>query len=325
MSTILKILVPAVPPHNAEAYAFADALALRSFELPPNPRLLQFAAALTERYPCWSSGAYSGEAGRAACPWTETPLANCFRGDMGIIGITGLNPDVVPFVLRRAGAFALTVIDQQGGKVYRPATFCVAFKNVQKNVNTDAMVNKLMPLLKASREEVLTAIRTPDILLKCRLDYVTAKRFVATMDLIGCNCTIEKEVLVPLAGAAAAGISAAAAAAAAAATETAAIVPATTAAAEPVASSTATATTTAIAEPFLRTDEAAPKSLNAAIPAATPATGPELPIVPTTTATARLAMARFEVAEPDGRRRRGSEDTASPSWFARLFGKVGRG
>lgn len=309
MSTILKILVPAVPPHNAEAYAFADALALRSFELPPNPRLLQFAAALTERYPCWSSGAYAGEAGRAACPWTETPLTNCFRGDMGIIGITGLNPDVVPFVLRRAGAFALTVIDQQGGKVYRPATFSVAFKNVQKNVNTDAMVNKLMPLLKASREEVLTAIRTPDILLKCRLDYVTAKRFVATMDLIGCNCTIEKEVLVPLAGAAAAGISAAAATAT------------TAAAAESVASSTATTTTTAIAETSLSQDEAARVPLHAA----TPAAGPELPIVPTTTATARLAMARFEVAEPDGRRRRGSDDAASPSWFARLFGRAGRG
>ncbi len=200
MRTTLKILIPTVPPHNADAYAFANALAQASTDEEPVARLVQFHDALVARYPCFSSGAYAGAGGREACPWSDSPLINSFRGDMGILGIDTTNPAVVPFVLRRAGAFALTVIDEEGGKVYRPATFSVVFSGVQKNVNVDAMVSKLMPLLKASRAEVMAALGTPHVMLKCRLDYVTATRFAATMDLIGCNCTIEKEVLVPVGG-----------------------------------------------------------------------------------------------------------------------------
>lgn len=196
MSHTLKILVPAVPPQNAQAYEFANALAASCKDAPPAPRLVQFHAALTERYPCWSSGAYAGMVRSAKCPWKDTPLIDCFRGDIGIIGLTGVNPDVFPFVLRRAGAFALTVIDATENKVYRPASFSVAFVGVQKHVNIDAMVTKLMPLLKASRDDVLTAISSPNTLLKCRLDYVTAKRFAATMDLIGCDCVIEKDIMI---------------------------------------------------------------------------------------------------------------------------------
>ena len=199
MSSILKILVPTVPPRNPDAYAFADALVPLAADLPPAPRLVRLHDALVERYPCWSSGAYASS-GRAQCPWADTPLITCFRGDMGIIGITGANPDVVPFVLRRAGALALTVIDQQAGKVYRPATFSVVFRGVQKNVNTRAMVAKLEPLLKMGSEQVLRTLSTPNVMLKCRLDYVVAQRFVATMDLIGCNCTVEKEILVSTEG-----------------------------------------------------------------------------------------------------------------------------
>lgn len=196
MSHTLKILVPAVPPLNVEAYEFANTLAAACKDMPPSPRLVQFHAALTERYPCWSSGAYAGMVRSAKCPWKETPLIDCFRGDIGIVGLTGVNPDVFPFVLRRAGAFALTVIDEAENKVYRPASFSVAFVGVQKHVNIEAMVAKLMPLLKASRDDVLTAISTPNTLLKSRLDYVTAKRFAATMDLIGCDCLIEKEIMI---------------------------------------------------------------------------------------------------------------------------------
>lgn len=200
MSITLKILIPAVPPANDDAYAFANAMAQACTDEAPVARLVQFHDALIARYPCWSSGAYAGAGGRAACPWTDSPLINCFRGDMGILGIDTADAAVVPFVLRRAGAFALTVIDEVNGKVYRPATFSVVFSGVQKNVNIDAMVSKLMPLLKASRAEVMAALGTPHVMLKCRLDYVTATRFAATMDLIGCNCTIEKEVLVPVGG-----------------------------------------------------------------------------------------------------------------------------
>jgi len=194
MSYILKIVVPPVPPYNHDAYGFADALVRESIGQSPSPRLIQFHDALTERFPCASGGAYAHADAASACPWGESPLIACFTGDVGVMSIAARNVEVIPFLLRRAGALALTVIDEQAGKVHRPATFSVTLGHIQKYVDRKAMVAKLVPLLKRSEEEVEQLLDTPQGVLKRRLDHVTAQRFSKTLDLIGCDCTIEKEL-----------------------------------------------------------------------------------------------------------------------------------
>ena len=141
----------------------------------------------------------------AVCPWGDARLMDCFTGDVGVMSIAARNVEVIPFLLRRAGALALTVIDEQASKVHRPATFSVTLSNIQKNVDRSSMVAKLVPLLKRSKEEVEVLIDTPQAVLKRKLDHVNAQRFTKTLDLIGCDCTIEKElpdlgVTIPISG-----------------------------------------------------------------------------------------------------------------------------
>lgn len=192
MSYILKVVVPPVPSDNLSVRGFANTLALSSMDLPPSARLLQFYEAITARYPCASSGAYS-RASAAACPWGDTALLDCLTGDIGVIALSYKNIEVLSFVLRRAGALSLTVIDTQAGLVYRPARFRVVLTSIQKNVNTGAMLGKLVPLLKCTPQQAATMLATPNAVIRSRLDHVTAQRLVATMHLLGCNCSIEKE------------------------------------------------------------------------------------------------------------------------------------
>ncbi|MDQ1923147.1 hypothetical protein [Massilia pseudoviolaceinigra] len=192
MSYILKVVVPPVPSDNLSVRGFANTLAHTSMDLPPSARLLQFYEAITARYPCASSGAYS-RASAAACPWADTPLIDCLTGDIGVISLSYKNIEVLSFVLRRAGALSLTVIDTQAGLVYRPARFRVVLTSIQKNVNTAAMLGKLVPLLKCTPEQAASMLATPNAVLRSRLDHVTAQRLVATMHLLGCNCSVEKE------------------------------------------------------------------------------------------------------------------------------------
>ncbi len=194
MNYTLKILVPAVPPYNHDAYGFADKLLRESQGLAPSPRLIQFHDALTARFPCPSTGIYDNAESGAVCPWGHVPLMEGFTGDIGVINITARNVEVIPFLLRRAGALALTVIDEQADKVHRPATFSVTLDSIQKNVDHEAIVAKLVPLFKRSPEEVREVLALPKAVLKRRLDHVTAQRFARTLDLVGCNCTVEKEI-----------------------------------------------------------------------------------------------------------------------------------
>lgn len=205
MRYVLKIVVPTVPPYNHDAYGFADTLERESKGQAPSPRLIQFHDMLTERFPCASTGFYASADEGVVCPWGESPLMACFTGDIGVMSIAARNVEVIPFLLRRAGALALTVIDEQAAKVHRPATFSVTLGNIQKHVDRKAMVAKLVPLLKRSQEDVEQLLATPNAVLKRKLDHVTAQRFSKTLDLIGCDCTIEKElpdlgVTIPISG-----------------------------------------------------------------------------------------------------------------------------
>ncbi|NHZ66114.1 hypothetical protein [Massilia genomosp. 1] len=192
MSYILKVVVPPVPSDNLSVRGFANTLAHTSMDLPPSARLLQFYEAITARYPCASSGAYS-RASAAACPWGDTPLLDCLTGDIGVLTLSYKNIEVLSFVLRRAGALSLTVIDTQAGLVYRPARFRVVLTSIQKNVNTSTMLDKLAPLLTCTREQALAMLGSPNAVVRSRLDHMTAQRLVATMHLLGCNCSVEKE------------------------------------------------------------------------------------------------------------------------------------
>ena len=204
MSYILTIVVPPVPPYNHDAYGFADALLRDSEGMAPAPRLIQFHDALTARFPCYSSGAYSA-VGAPVCPWGTTPLMSGLTGDIGVITVAARNVEVIPFLLRRAGALALTVIDEQASKVHRPATFCVTLDSIQAHVDRRAIIKKLVPLFKRTPEEVDAMLDTPRAVLRRRLDHVAAQRLARTLDLVGCNCTVEKEtpepgVTIPLSG-----------------------------------------------------------------------------------------------------------------------------
>ncbi|QYF91744.1 hypothetical protein KY495_13145 [Massilia sp. PAMC28688] len=205
MNYVLKVVVPSVPPYNHDAYGFADALLRESHGAAPAPRLIQFHDALVARFPCISSGFYASAPEGAVCPWGERPLMAGFTGDIGIVHITARNVEVIPFLLRRAGALALTVIDEQANKVHRPATFCVTLDSIQKHVDHRAMISKLVPLFKRTPEEVEQLLATPKAVLRRRLDHVAAQRLAKTLDLVGCNCTVEKEmpelgVTIPISG-----------------------------------------------------------------------------------------------------------------------------
>lgn len=204
MSYILKIVVPSVPPYNHDAYGFADNLLRESEGASPAPRLIQFHDALVARFPCISSGFYNNT-GDAPCPWGERPLMEGFSGEIGIVNVAARQVEVIPFLLRRAGSLALTVIDEQADKVHRPATFCVTLGDIQKHVDRRAIVAKLVPLFKRDAHEVEILLDTPRAVLRRRLDHVSAQRLVKTLDLIGCNCTVEKEmpelgVTIPISG-----------------------------------------------------------------------------------------------------------------------------
>lgn len=193
MRYILKIVVPSVPPYNHEAYGFTEDLIVASRGMPPSPRLIQFYDAITARFPCPAGGAYeNGKLGE--CPWGDTPLLSGFTGDVAVIAVTARNVEVIPFMLRRAGAFALTVLDQQADKVHRPATFRVVLQSVSNDVITRDLATKLVPLLKRTDDEVLSILSRPQSVLKRRLDHVTAQRFAETLGLIGCRCVVEKEL-----------------------------------------------------------------------------------------------------------------------------------
>jgi hypothetical protein len=195
MRYFLKIVVPSVPPYNHDAYGFADMLVRASQGMPPAPRLIQFYDAITERFPCASSGAYADDdLDGIVCPWGEAPLIDCFTGDVGVLSIVARNVEVIPFLLRRAGALALTVIDEQAGKVHRPATFSVTVGNIQPHVDRAVMLGRLAALLKRAPEEIAELLDTPHAPLKRRLDHVTAQRLAKTLDLIGCDCNVEKEL-----------------------------------------------------------------------------------------------------------------------------------
>lgn len=205
MNYILKIVVPAVPPYNHDAYGFADNLLRESKGAAPSPRLIQFHDALTARFPCPSTGMYENADAGGLCPWGPAPLMDGFTGDIGVITISARNVEVIPFLLRRAGALALTVLDEQADKVHRPATFSITLDSLQKNVDQEAIVAKLVPLFKRSPDEVREVLALPNAVLKRRLDHVTAQRFARTLDLVGCNCTVEKEmpelgVTIPISG-----------------------------------------------------------------------------------------------------------------------------
>jgi hypothetical protein len=211
MSYELKIVVPPVPPYNHDAYGFADGLLRDSIGMAPSPRLVQFHNALVERFPCPSTGVYDNAITGEVCPWGDPKLMHCFTGDIGVLHIAARNVEVIPFLLRRAGALALTVIDEQADKVHRPATFCVTLGAIQKHVDRNAMIEKLVPLLKRTPEQVAELLDTPQAVLKRRLDHVTAQRFAKTLDLVGCDCTIEKElpdlgVTIPISGPGAVGL-----------------------------------------------------------------------------------------------------------------------
>ncbi len=205
MNYILKVVVPSVPPYNHDAYGFADTLLRESAGAPPSPRLIQFHDALTARFPCPSTGIYDNPDDGVVCPWGHVPLMERFTGDIGVIHIAARNVEVIPFLLRRAGALALTVLDEQADKVHRPATFSITLDSLQKNVDREAIVAKLVPLFKRTPEEVREVLDLPKAVFKRRLDHVTAQRFARTLDLIGCNCTVEKEmpelgVTIPISG-----------------------------------------------------------------------------------------------------------------------------
>lgn len=205
MNYILTIVVPSVPPYNHDAYGFADNLLRESTGMAPSPRLIQFHDALTARFPCPSTGVYDNVESGAVCPWGPAPLMDGFTGDIGVITIAARNVEMIPFLLRRAGALALTVLDEQADKVHRPATFSITLDSIQRNADFEAIVAKLVPLFKRSPEEVRDVLALSKAVLKRRLDHVTAQRFARTLDLIGCNCTVEKEmpelgVTIPISG-----------------------------------------------------------------------------------------------------------------------------
>lgn len=211
MSYVIKIVVPPVPGSNRDAYGFADNLLRDSAGTAPSPRLRQFCDALSERFPCPSTGVYGDGVDGNVCPWGDAKLMHCFTGDIGVINIVARNVEVIPFLLRRAGTLALTVIDEQADRVHRPATFSVTLGAIQKHVDRQAMISKLVPLLKRTPEEVSQLLDTPHAVLKRRLDHVTAQRFAKTLDLVGCDCTIEKEmadagITIPISGPGAAGL-----------------------------------------------------------------------------------------------------------------------
>lgn len=89
--------------------------------------------------------------------------------------------------------------------MHRPATFSITLDSIQKNVDPEAIVAELVPLFKRSPDEVRAVLALPKAVLKRSLDHVTAQRFARTLDLIGCNCTVEKEmpelgVTIPISG-----------------------------------------------------------------------------------------------------------------------------
>ena len=86
------------------------------------------------------------------------------------------------------------MIDEQAAKVHRPATFCLTLDSVQQLVDEEAMIAKLMPLLKRERDDVLHMLYTRKAVIRRRLDHVSAQRLAKTLDLIGCNVTVEKDV-----------------------------------------------------------------------------------------------------------------------------------
>jgi len=140
MSYQIQLTSVATPEADLDVFPFLNKLRQESGEQPPSALLKRFHDSLTALFP--------------DTPWSDSH----FAGDAGRMTVTYRRDEVVPHVLYLAGELGLTVVDNQSGKVHRPATYCVVLEGPAPGVALGDAANRLAALMQKPITEMLALL-----------------------------------------------------------------------------------------------------------------------------------------------------------------------
>ncbi|KRB92964.1 hypothetical protein [Duganella sp. Root198D2] len=140
MSYQIQLASVALPEADLDVFPFINKLRQDSGGLPPSASLQRFHDALLALFP--------------DAPWSDSH----FAGDAGRLAVTHRRDEVVPHVLYLAGEFGLAVVDNQTGKVHRPASYQVVLEGPAPGVALGDAANRLAALMNKPITEMLALL-----------------------------------------------------------------------------------------------------------------------------------------------------------------------
>ncbi|PWF41321.1 hypothetical protein [Massilia glaciei] len=194
MTYILNIVAAALPADDAAAHAFASELGESTTPVEPVKALRAFYLAITQRYPCLSD-CDEKDGSMDACPWSDAPLIDNFRGAFAVMGLSQRCDEVVPAIIDLANKHGLSVLDKQRATIHRPAQYCLRLVGgATPGPALDALVEKLLPVFKNRSAQQLTALLSgPAVVAMRGLSWVQANGGLAGLNRYGPVCTLEPE------------------------------------------------------------------------------------------------------------------------------------
>jgi len=177
MSYQIQLASVPTPEADLDVFPFMNKLRQEAGGQPPSALLKRFYDALVALFPDtpWSDGLFAGEAGRLA--------------------VTHRRDEVVPHVLYLAGELGLTVVDNQSGKVHRPATYQVVLEGPAPGVALGDAASRLAALMNKPITEMLALLSGGRRkVVKKNVLRAQAQFYVDTLkERAGCHATLAME------------------------------------------------------------------------------------------------------------------------------------
>ena len=202
MSYIIEIAVPALP--DDDRLAWEAAIALRESqedEAGKDPVLVRLLDILTAVYPCMSSYP-DGDPPLDECPWSDGPLIGNVGSRMAVFGLNGGGQQAVAarFVTDAATMLGLTALDQQAGRIYRPAperhvtTYFVTVNGVSRGAGKDGVAGRLAQAFGRDPAQVRAMLDRRTAIVRTGLDRIGALQYRHTLLKFGCNSSMGPEI-----------------------------------------------------------------------------------------------------------------------------------
>ncbi len=140
MSYVLQIWESPIPSSVQEAEEISDRL--QDLEGPQNPKFIELAKRLTQRYPCITQLTGDEDEGYENGVWSVGPLDGTSNNPIYGLGIaTDYLTEVVPFVQATANALGLTAYDPQSGDAHLPNGVVLAMPGQLTSASKAAVID----------------------------------------------------------------------------------------------------------------------------------------------------------------------------------------